>query len=131
MQILKFGLTKLEVLLILSLLVVTSCGLPSGQKTTSDIEELITHIAKDDGLGTYGDDEVASAVQYGAVEHLLITDKKLREGTDDRRRQIDSVIKNTEKTRGDFHIVSTEHPAGDQLHRLGGIAAILRFRIAQ
>jgi protein pelota len=96
---------------------------------TKLIEDLIEHISKDDGLATYGDDEVRKAVQYGAVEDLLITDKKLREGSEDVRRRMDNLVRGTEKTRGAFHIVSTEHPAGEQLHRLGGLAAILRFRI--
>lgn len=93
------------------------------------IENLVEHISKDDGLGAYGFAEVSKAVQYGAVEELLITDKKLREGTNEERRRMDELIRNTEGTRGTFHIVSTEHPTGEQLHRLGGIAAILRFRI--
>jgi len=95
------------------------------------VEALIEHISKDDGLGAYGNDEVSNAVQFGAVEELLITDKKLREGDEKTRRWMDSLIRNTEKTRGSFHIVSTEHPAGDQLQRLGGIGAILRFRITK
>ena len=44
---------------------------------------------------------------------------------------MDNLVRGVEKTRGAFHIVSTEHPAGEQLHRLGGLAAILRFRIDQ
>jgi protein pelota len=95
------------------------------------VENLIEHISKDDGLGAYGYDEVAKAVQYGAVQDLLITDKKLREGSDEVRRQMDTLIRNTEQIKGAFHIVSTDHPTGDQLHRLGGIAAILRFRIIE
>jgi protein pelota len=98
---------------------------------TQLVENLIEHISKDDGLGAYGNDEVSKAVDFGAVEDLLITDKKLREGTDGARRWMDALIRNTEKTRGKFHVVSTEHPAGDQLQRLGGMGAILRFRIAQ
>lgn len=98
---------------------------------TQLIESVIEHIAKDDGLATYGDEEVAKAVQYGAVEHLLITDKKLREGDEHQRRKIDGLIRNAEKTRGAFHIVSTDHPAGDQLQSIGGIAAVLRFRVEQ
>ena len=93
------------------------------------VEALVEHISKDDGLGAYGFDEVAKAVQLGAVEELLITDKKLREGSNEDRRKMDALIRNTEATRGAFHIVSTEHPTGEQLHRLGGIAAILRFRM--
>ena len=95
------------------------------------IEDLIEHVSKDSGLGAYGDAEVAKAVQFGAVEDLLITDKKLREGSEQERRKMDNLVRGVEKTRGAFHIVSTEHPAGEQLHRLGGLAAILRFRIDQ
>jgi protein pelota len=98
---------------------------------TKLVEDLIEHISKDSGLGTYGDAEVAKAVQFGAIEHLLITDKKLREGSEDVRKKMDNLVRGTEKTRGSFHIVSTEHPAGEQLHRIGGLAAILRFRIEQ
>ena len=95
------------------------------------IEELLTHIAKEDGLGAYGDDEVAWAVQFGAVEHLLITDRKLRGAADDERKALDTLIRNTEHACGQVHIVSTDHPAGDQLQSLGGIAAILRFKVEQ
>jgi protein pelota len=49
------------------------------------VELLIEQISKDNGLGAYGNDEVSSAVQYGAVEELLITDKKLREGDEKTR----------------------------------------------
>ncbi|MFX1367611.1 MAG: mRNA surveillance protein pelota [Promethearchaeota archaeon] len=96
---------------------------------TKLISEIIEHIAKGDGLGAYGDKEVAKAVQYGAVEELLITDIRLREGDDKQRRWMDRLIHDTEKARGKFHIVSSDHPAGDQLQNLGGIAAILRFKI--
>jgi len=98
---------------------------------TQLIEDIIGHVAKGDGLAAYGDDEVSKAVQYGAVEELLITDIRLREASEDKRRWIDRIIRDTEQTRGNFHIVSTEHPAGDQLQNLGGVAAVLRFRIEQ
>ncbi|MFW9848079.1 MAG: mRNA surveillance protein pelota [Candidatus Thorarchaeota archaeon] len=101
------------------------------EKETQLVESVIEHIAKDDGLGAYGPAEVQKAVQYGAVEDLLITDKRLREGDDDYRRRMDQLIRDTEKARGNFHIVSTEHPAGDQLQSIGGIAAVLRFKISQ
>ena len=99
------------------------------EKETQLIEEILANVAKGNGLGVYGPDEVQRAVQYGAVEELLITDKKLREGTEQERRRMDQLIRDTEKSRGNFHIVSTEHPAGDQLENLGGIAALLRFAI--
>ena len=94
------------------------------------VDDLITHIAKDDDLATYGLAEVERAVQFGAVEHLLITDKTLREGDDEQRNSIDRIIRMAEQNRSQLHIISTEHPAGDQLHSLGGIAAILRFKMS-
>ncbi|MCK5150707.1 MAG: mRNA surveillance protein pelota [Candidatus Thorarchaeota archaeon] len=96
---------------------------------TQLVESIIEHIAKDDGLAAYGPDEVKKAVQFGAVEDLLVTDKRLREGDNKYRRWMDQLIRDTEKARGSFHLVSTEHPAGDQLQNLSGIAAVLRFRI--
>ncbi|MBD3405482.1 MAG: mRNA surveillance protein pelota [Candidatus Lokiarchaeota archaeon] len=99
------------------------------ERETQLVENILTHVAKDDGLGIYGKDEVAKAVRFGAVEELLITDKKLREGSEKDRKWMDRLIRDTEKIRGEFHIVSTEHPAGDLLENLGGIAAVLRFRV--
>lgn len=93
------------------------------------VEDFIAHVAKGDGLAAYGDKEVERAAQYGAIQNLLITDKKLREGTDEQRRWVDQLIRDSEKTRAAFNVVSTEHPAGDQLQHLGGIAAILRFKV--
>lgn len=101
------------------------------EEETQMVEKIIEHIAKGDGLAAYGPDEVAKAVQYGAIEHLLITDKKLREGDHDQRRWVDKLVRDTENARGTFHIVSTEHPAGDQLQNIGGIAALLRYRMTQ
>jgi protein pelota len=98
---------------------------------TKLIEEIITHIAKGDGLGTYGDKEVERAIDYGAARELLVTDIRLREGSDDQRKWLDGLIRKTENIRGAFHVVSTEHPAGDQLQKLGGIAALLRFRVGR
>ncbi len=98
---------------------------------TKLVEDFIAHVAKGDGLATYGEKEVEKAAQYGAIQNLLITDKKLREGTDEQRRWLDQLIRESEKTRAAFNVVSTDHPAGDQLQHLGGIAAILRFRLGE
>ncbi len=101
------------------------------EKETQLVEKILEHIAKGDGLATYGDEEVARAVQYGAVDELLVTDRRLRGSDEQHRRKIDKLIRGTEKTKGGVNIISTEHPAGDQLQSLGGLAAILRFRIGQ
>ncbi|MEM2142680.1 MAG: mRNA surveillance protein pelota [Candidatus Thorarchaeota archaeon] len=93
------------------------------------VDELLVHIAKDDGLGLYGTEEVEMAIHAGAVRSLLVTDKLLRESDEEQRRALEEMIHEAEKTRAEVTIISVDHPAGDQLQRLGGLAAIARYSI--
>jgi protein pelota len=91
---------------------------------TKLVEQLFVEIGKDSGLATYGIEEVKKAIEYGAVEKLLITDALLRvfEGSD-------RLIEKTRQMRGKAIVVSTEHEAGERLQWVGGIAALLRFKV--
>lgn len=91
---------------------------------TSLVEQLMTEIARE-GLATYGRDEVGRAASMGAVEKLLVADELLRSD----RVNVEGVLERARKTRGGIVVVSTEHDAGKQLMALGGIAALLRFKI--
>ncbi len=88
------------------------------------VERIMEAIARGTGLVAYGLEEVQRALDYGAVEQLLITDTFLRkyEGAD-------GLIERAKGMRGEVVIVSTEHEAGERLQALGGIGALLRFRI--
>ncbi|MCL2786022.1 MAG: mRNA surveillance protein pelota [Methanomassiliicoccaceae archaeon] len=86
------------------------------------VERLMEEIGKD-GPGTYGPDHVAKAAAAGAVETLLILDSLVRE------KDHDIVVRDTEDQKGNVIIVSERHDAGRQLAALGGIAAILRYKI--
>ncbi len=98
-------------------------------KDTSMVDELFQKIAKGN-LATYGAEGVKKAVKYGAVEKLLISAdlvrKKKRDGT---YLDLEKLLKAAEKGRAFIHIVGTGHEPGDKLEGLGGIAAILRFKI--
>lgn len=91
-------------------------------RETRMVERLFTEIAKD-GMFAYGDDSVRTAVDSGAVDILLILDEKVRSP------HVDSLIRSVEDARGEFAIVSSLHEAGRRLESLGGIAAILRYRL--
>jgi protein pelota len=93
------------------------------------IEELLARIGKETRTATYGFDEVARAVQYGAVEKLLVADVTLRETTDERRTALENIMRQVEEKGGQVVIISAEHEAGTKLQALGGIAALLRFPI--
>ncbi len=87
------------------------------------VNRLMEEIGKN-GPATYGPNEVAAAAEAGAVEHLLILDSVLRE------KDLDHVVRSVESQNGDLTVISCEHDAGKQLEALGGIAAILRYKLA-
>jgi protein pelota len=93
------------------------------------VEDLFSKIAKQ-GPAAYGMKETAQAAEAGAVEHLLVTDKliqKLRE--EDKFAVLDSMMKQVDRTKGKVWIISSEHEGGKRLQGLGGIGAILRYKL--
>ncbi|WP_459201625.1 mRNA surveillance protein pelota [Methanococcus sp. CF] len=93
-------------------------------KETQIIEKLLEEISKK-GLAAYGIESVNNAMNYSAIETLLLTDEYLRRN----RRNIEELINSVENINGNILIISTEHDAGKQLKALGGISALLRFPI--
>jgi protein pelota len=93
------------------------------QVETEYVEDVFARIAKSEGLVAYGPAEVAAAAARGAIETLLVADTAVRAGTHD------DTLRAAEAARAKVHVVSTGHDAGHRLASLGGIAALLRFRV--
>ncbi len=95
------------------------------------IDELTARIAQG-AKAAYGPESVAQAAEYGAIEELLILDEKLRQerGPDGEWAiSVDDVVRTTEQKGGEVTVFSSEFPPGAQLSNLGGIAALLRYRL--
>ncbi len=95
------------------------------------IDELTERIAEGAKVA-YGPDQVATAADYGAIEDLLVLDDRLREersGDGEWAIDVDTVIETTEQKGGDVTVFSGEFAPGQQLRNLGGIAALLRYRL--
>ena len=99
------------------------------QQEITALNELFTELSKDSGLSIYGLDQVESAVNAGAVKTLLVTNTFFREAKADKNTRVNNMITNVEAIKGGVMIVSTEHDLGMQLHGLGNIAAVLRYKI--
>jgi protein pelota len=93
------------------------------------MDELLQHLGKGTGKAAYGWDEINRAIQFGAVESLLILDKTLREAAPEKRKILENLMRQVEKQAGSIEIFSAEHQAGKQLAGFGGIAGILRFSL--
>jgi len=89
---------------------------------TDLIEKLFSEIKKN-GLATYGEKEVYHALKNGAVENLLITDEIVR------TKKGEDLLEIAKETKSDFTIINTMHDAGKKMEGIGGIGALLRFKI--
>ena len=98
-------------------------------KEINKVEELFAEIAKNN-LAVYGLKEVENASIIGAVKEVLITDTFIQKSrAEEFYIKVESIMKTVDKTKGDVNIISSEHEGGKKLDGLGGIAAILRFKI--
>ncbi len=96
------------------------------------LDKLMEGISKEEeGKAVYGKEEVRNALQYGAVETLLISDEKLMASRvgEEEEKEIESLLRDVERKRGKIVVFSTEFEPGKRLNGLGGIAALLRFKI--
>lgn len=98
-------------------------------KEINAIEMLCAEIAKN-GLIEYGRMQVRQAAEQGAVKTLFITDSFLqKEREQNTYHEINSLIKAVDSAKGTIMIVSADHEGGRKLNGLGGIAALLRYKL--
>jgi len=98
-------------------------------KESNLVEDLFTAVSKT-GHAVYGFSETEKAVNMGAVKMLLVTDsiiKKMRESNT--YQKLDYLMKNADSMKADVHLISSEHEGGKKLDGLGGIGAVLRYKI--
>jgi protein pelota len=98
----------------------------------SELIDRLTERIADGATVAYGPSEVATAAEYGAVERLLVLDERLRAergGEGEWDVDVDEIIETTEQKGGEVTVFSGEFDPGRQLDNLGGIAALLRYRL--
>jgi len=93
------------------------------------VEELFAGISKDSAV-CYGIKETGDAVAAGAVKTLLVTDgiiqKTRQEGSFDK---INSIMRLSDRAGAQVHIISSDHDGGRKLDGLGGLGALLRYKV--
>jgi protein pelota len=88
------------------------------------MEEVLMRISQD-GAVAYGMREVADAIGYGAAEQVLITDTMLRDAA------VMRLIEKAEGMRSSITVLSGSFEPGERLDALGGIAALLRYKMGK
>jgi protein pelota len=93
------------------------------------VEQLLSEISKNN-LAVYGWKEVKAAVTAGAVHQLLLTDEFIQQ----QRMagdfmELDQLMKQVDAQQGKIAIFSAGQESGRRLKGLGGIAAILKYKL--
>jgi len=89
------------------------------------VNRLLKEIGKDSGFGIYGFSDVENAADMGAIDILLVGDDFFQK----EREKVERLMKYVRSVKGRIHIVNHKNEAGKQLSSLGGIGAILRYKI--
>lgn len=89
---------------------------------TKIVDKVFAEI-KQNGLVAYGFEDVQRAIEASAVDLLVIADSVVR------TKKGDTLLQQADEIQSDFIIVNSMHDAGKKLEGLGGIAALLRFKI--
>ncbi|MBI4152039.1 mRNA surveillance protein pelota [Candidatus Woesearchaeota archaeon] len=93
------------------------------------VEQLLMEINKNN-LAVYGWDEVQKAASAGAVSDLIVTDKRVAQFREQKRyADLDELMKSVDALQGKIHIITSEHESGKRIDGLGGIAALLRYKM--
>ncbi len=99
-------------------------------KEINKVEELLSEIAKS-ALAVYGLKETKNASSIGAVKELLVTDSLIQKSRSENFfGEVEGIMKKVDASKGEIEIISSEHEGGKRLDGLGGIGAILRFKMS-
>jgi len=86
------------------------------------MDDVLLRISRE-GAVAYGKKQVEIAIEYGAVDEILLADSLLRD------QSVVHLIENAEKMQAKIVVLSTAFEPGERLEALGGIAALLRYKM--
>ena len=93
--------------------------------------ELHRVMAVDPSRAMYGPGHVLAAAEMGAVRTLLLSDALFRVRDVAKRRRYAGLAERVRAAGGEALVLSSLHESGEQLNRLGGVAAVLRFPLPE
>ncbi len=93
------------------------------------VEKILAEIAKN-GKVAYGIVAVSDAGNAGAIESVCVSDGFIqRSRQNSSYDRIEHVLQTIERAKGTIMLVSSSHDGGKKLDGIGGIAALLRYKV--
>ncbi|KAG8182221.1 hypothetical protein JTE90_002652 [Oedothorax gibbosus] len=91
------------------------------------LEQFHSMLMNEPNKAFYGIKHVMKASQAQAIDTLMISDTLFRCNDVAKRKSFVELVDNVRDNGGEVRMFSSQHPSGEQLDQLSGIAAILRF----
>jgi protein pelota len=105
----------------------------AGVNAASDarlMDEVLAAIGKG-GAVCYGTADCENAANAGAASTLLVSDGRIRKDRESSSFQrLDAIMRQTAASQGKVVIVRSDSDAGKKLDGIGGVAALLRYRLS-
>ena len=95
------------------------------------VNEALRRLGSSSGDVSYGFHQVEADTRQGAVDTLIVVDQVVREAEDEERSRLEDTMRTAEERGGKVRLVSSEQEAGKMVQSLGGIVALLRYRLHQ
>ncbi|MEM4460538.1 MAG: hypothetical protein QXY70_00175, partial [Nanopusillaceae archaeon] len=89
-------------------------------KEINIVKDFFARLSKDTNTVVYGEEDVKKAIEFGAVDKILISEKF--------KDKISEYLELAKKINAEIEIISLNHPEGEQFSNFK-IAALLRFPI--
>jgi protein pelota len=96
---------------------------------TEKIEEIMQLFATNSDLIAIGFDEISESIENGSIKELFCADSLIRGVSKEKKLKIENILNGVERMGGIIHILSSEHPTGQQIIDLGSLVAILRYKL--
>ncbi len=91
------------------------------------VDEVFSRLGMNNGLVAVGIDEVRKALEFGAVETMIVLDETYKERGGGEMKDLMGMVL---RTRANLVIIPSSTEGGEKLRSIGGIAALLRFPIS-
>ncbi len=93
------------------------------------LEEFLQRISRDPSTVAYTIDEVLRAAELGAVDRAVVLDEYLYSPDQETREKFTRAVEAIERKGGRVIMVTPESPAAPVISGMGGVVALLRYRI--
>ncbi|MGC9210439.1 MAG: pelota family protein [Acidilobus sp.] len=93
------------------------------------LEEFLARVSRDPATVAYTVDDVLQAAEMGAVEKAVIIDEFLYSDDDEVREKFTKLVELVESKGGRVVIITRESPASQTVSNMGGVIALLRYRL--